>query len=173
MSDPLQELGERFEQSLVIAATPAAVLDCFFSPEALRAWWQAVRSVTTPVPLGVYAVEWATTPYRDDLLGPLGGVFHGTVMDFRAGHQFLIAEAFWIPPEGAPLGPMALHVSVEAEGSGCKLHVRQDGYEPSPRWRRYYAVVSRGWQISLTALKRYAEAPPAPAKPQKKEALGF
>ena len=173
MSDPLQELGERFEQSLVIAAAPAAVLECFFAAEALRAWWQAVRSVTTPVPLGVYAIEWATTPYRDDLLGPLGGVFHGTVIEFKPGHQFLVAEAFWIPPEGAPLGPMALHVTVHAEGAGCKLHVRQDGYEPSPRWRRYYAVVSRGWQISLTALKRYAEAPPAPAKPAKKEALGF
>jgi len=95
------------------------------------------------------------------------------VIEFTPGRQFLVAEAFWIPPEGAPLGPMALHVTVESEGTGCKLHVRQDGYEPSPRWRRYYAVVSRGWQISLTALKRYAEAPPAPVKPVKKEALGF
>ncbi len=173
MSDPLQELGERFEQNLVIAATPAAVLEYFFNADALRAWWQAVRSVTTPVPLGVYAVEWATTPYRDDLLGPLGGVFHGTVIDVRPGHHFLIAEAYWIPPEGAPLGPMALNVTVEADGTGCKLHVRQDGYEPSPRWRRYYAVVSRGWQISLTALKRYAEAPPAPPKAPAKSTLGF
>jgi uncharacterized protein YndB with AHSA1/START domain len=173
VSDPLQELGERFEQNLVIAAPPGTVLDCFFAPEALRAWWQAVRSVTTPVPLGVYAVEWATTPYRDDLLGPLGGVFHGTVIEFSPGQHFLVAEAFWIPPEGPPLGPMALHVAVQPEGTGCKLHVRQDGYEASPRWRRYYAVVSRGWQISLTALKRYAEAPPVPAKPTPKTALGF
>jgi hypothetical protein len=29
------------------------VFDCFFNPAALRAWWQATRSVTTPVPLGV------------------------------------------------------------------------------------------------------------------------
>jgi uncharacterized protein YndB with AHSA1/START domain len=173
VSDPLQELGERFEQNLVIAATPAAVLDCFFSADALRAWWQAVRSVTTPVPFGVFAVEWASTPYRDDLLGPLGGVFHGTVIEFVPGDRFLVADAFWIPPEGAPLGPMALHVGVSAEGTGCKLHVRQDGYEASPRWRRYYAVVSRGWQISLTALKRYAEAPPTAPKPQAKGTLGF
>ncbi|HUL75208.1 MAG TPA: SRPBCC domain-containing protein [Vicinamibacterales bacterium] len=176
MSDPLQELGQRFEQTLVVAATPEAVFNCFFSADALRAWWQAVRSVTTPVPLGVYAVEWATTPYRDDLLGPLGGVFHGTVIEVRPPHSFLVADAFWIPPEGAPLGPMALHVTCDAEGTGCKLHVRQDGYEPSPRWRRYYAVVSRGWQISLTALKRYAEAPPAKPAPRDKDketATGF
>jgi hypothetical protein len=112
------------------------------------------------VPFGVYAVEWSTTPYRDDVLGPLGGVFHGTVVDVRRGEQFLVAEAYWVPPEGQPLGPMALHVACEPDPGGCKLHVRQDGCEPSPRWRRYYAVVSRGWQVSLIALKRYAEAPP-------------
>ena len=151
---------ERFEQTLVIGSTPATVFNCFFSPDALRAWWQATRSVTTPVPFGFYAVEWPTTPYRDDVLGPLGGVFHGTVVDVRLGEQFLVADAYWVPPEGQPLGPMALHVSCLPDPGGCKLQVRQDGCEPSPRWRRYYAVVSRGWQISLIALKRYAEAPP-------------
>lgn len=150
--------GERFEQSLFIAAPPAAVYHCFFSPDALRTWWQVVRSVTTPVPFGVYAIEWATTPYRDDLLGPLGGVFHGTIVDVRPGQLFLAAECWWIPPEGSPLGPMALQVDCRAERDGCRLHIRQDGYEPSARWRRYYAVVSRGWQISLAALKRYAES---------------
>lgn len=155
----------RFEQRLFIAAPPAVVFNCFFAPEALRAWWQAVHSVTTPVPFGVYAVQWSTTPYRDDLLGPLGGVFHGTVIDVRPGQQFVAADCWWIPPEGQPLGPMALQITCKAEGDGCDLHIRQDGYEASPRWRRYYAVVSRGWQISLTALKRYAETAAAPPKP--------
>jgi uncharacterized protein YndB with AHSA1/START domain len=159
------EINDRFEQSLMIAAPPAAIYEYFFSPEALAVWWQAARSVTTPVPFGVYAVQWATTSYRDELLGPLGGVFHGTVVDVRPGSQFLVADAYWVPPEGDPLGPMALHVTCHPEAAGCRLHVRQDGYEPSPRWRRYYAVVSRGWQISLTALKRYAEAGAATRAP--------
>jgi hypothetical protein len=52
-----------------------------------------------------------------------------------------------------------------AEGNGCRLHVRQEGEDMSPRWRRYYVVISRGWQLSLMALKRYAEsAGPAPAE---------
>ena len=151
---------ERFEQHLVIAAPPEVVFRCFFSPDALRAWWQATRSVTTPVAFGVYAVEWATTPYRDDVLGPLGGVFHGTVVDADPGKQFLVADAYWIPPEGEPLGPMALEVTFARHADGCRLHIRQDGYAPSPRWCRYYAVVARGWQISLIALKRYAEDAP-------------
>jgi len=152
------EINDRFEQTMVIAAPPAAVYQCFFTPAALRSWWQAVRSVTTPVPFGVYAVEWVTTTYRDDLLGPLGGVFHGTVVDVRPGTEFLVADAYWVPPEGDPIGPMALQVTCHTDEGGCRLHVRQDGYEPSPRWRRYYAVVARGWQISLNALKKYAEA---------------
>jgi uncharacterized protein YndB with AHSA1/START domain len=157
-----RELGERFEHELHIVAPAAVVFDCFFSPDALRAWWQAVRSVTTPVPFGVYAVEWATTPYRDDLLGALGGVLHGTVVDVRPGQRFLVADAWWVPPEGEPLGPMALEVSCHPESDGCRLHVRQEGYEPSPRWRRYYAVASRGWQIALAALKRHVEGGATP-----------
>ena len=149
--------GECFEQRLIVSASPAVVYQCFFAPDALRAWWHVTRSVTTPVPFGVYAIEWATTPYRDDVLGPLGGVFHGTVVDARPGKQFLVAECWWVPPEGHPLGPMALQVTCDADGDGCRLHVRQEGYESSPRWKRYFAIVSRGWQISLAALKRYAE----------------
>ena len=152
--------GGRFEQSLFISASPAVVFNCFFRAEALHAWWQTVRSVTTPVPFGVYAVEWETTPYRDDLLGALGGVFHGTVVDVRPDHHFLVAECWWVPPEGDPLGPMALNVTCRPEGSGCAVQLRQDGFEPSPRWRRYYAIISRGWQLSLMSLKRYAEALP-------------
>jgi len=148
---------DRFEHQLTIAASPDAVFRCFFSPDAIRIWWQAVRSVTTPVPFGVYAIEWTTTPFRDDVLGPLGGVLHGTVVDVQRGEHFLIADCWWVPPEGDPIGPMGLHVTCTPDGAGCKLHVRQDGYETSPRWLRYYAIITRGWQVSLSALKRYAE----------------
>jgi uncharacterized protein YndB with AHSA1/START domain len=166
VADPHQALGERFEQHLVIAAPPATVFDCFFAPDALRAWWQAVRSVTTPVPFGVYAIEWATTRYSDDVLGALGGVFHGTVVDVTPGEQFYVADAYWIPPSGPPIGPMGLLVSCGDAPGGCRLSVRQDGYERSPRWQRYYAVTARGWQVSLIALKRYAEtARPDPPTP--------
>ena len=151
----------QFEQSLLIAAPPLTVFECFFAPDALRVWWQAVRSVTTPVPFGVYAIEWAPTPYRDDLLGPLGGVFHGTVVEVRRGQRLFVADCWWVPPEGTALGPMALHINCEADANGCKLSVKQDGGEPSPRWLRYYAIISRGWQISLMALKRYVETGPA------------
>lgn len=147
----------RFEQRIFIAAPPADVFACFFDHAELKIWWQVAHAVVTPVPFGIYAVEWEPTSYRDDLLGPLGGVFHGTVVDVRPGQQFLVADCWWVPPEGDALGPMALHVSCQAEGTGCRLVVRQDGYEPSPRWRRYYAVASRGWQLSLTALRRRAE----------------
>ncbi len=157
MTRHMNEPDERFEQNLVIAAAPGVVFDCFFNADALRAWWQVIRSVTTPVMFGVYAVEWAPTPFRDDILGALGGVFHGTIIEARPGQQFLVADAYWVPPHGEPIGPMAFEITCRPDPAGCRLHVRQDGYEPSPRWRRYYAVVARGWQVSLMALKRYAE----------------
>ncbi len=165
MARTVHDAGGRFEQSILIEAPPARVFDCFFQPEALAAWWQTAHTVTTPVPLGVYAIQWPTTPYRDDLLGPLGGTFFGTIIDIKAGQEFQVADASWIPPEGDPLSPMTLHVQCVAEGPYCRLMVRQEGEDMSPRWRRYYVVITRNWQTSLLALKRYVEsATTAPAR---------
>ncbi|MDQ3068539.1 MAG: SRPBCC domain-containing protein [Acidobacteriota bacterium] len=149
-----------FEHTLDIAAAPAAVFNCFFDPAALAQWWHAVRSVTTPVPLGVFAIEWRPSDWVEDQLGALGGVFHGTVIDVRAGREFTVAECWWVPPSGDPIGPMSLHVSCAAQGTGCRLTVRQKGHEPSARWDRYYDVVTRGWHASLSALKRHVESAP-------------
>lgn len=150
-----------FEHTIAIAAPPAAVFQAFFDPLALASWWQAVRSVTTPVALGVYAVEWRTSEWADDRLGSLGGVFHGTVIDVREGREFTVAECWWLPPAGDPIGPMSLHVVCAPDGDGCALTVRQRGHEQSPRWDRYYELIARGWHSSLGALKRLAEHPPA------------
>ena len=146
-----------FEQVILIDCPPTRVMAAFFDPAALAIWWQAVRSVTTPRPLGVYAVEWAPSTERDELLGRLGGVFHGTVMEYLAGRELFIADAWWLPPDDEPIGPMALEVSCMLEGASCRLRVRQSGFDESARWRRYYAVITRGWQSSLTALKDYLE----------------
>src|SRR4051794_18916350 len=94
--------------TIVIAAPSHRVLEAFFDPDALGAWWQVVHAVTTPRTLGPYAVEWEPTEFRDDVLGRLGGVFRGTVVQFDADTGFLVADAFWLPPDGDPIGPMAL-----------------------------------------------------------------
>ena len=147
-----------FDHSILISAAPARVLDAFFDPIALAAWWQTTRSVTTPRPLGVYAVEWDPTPDADEVLGPLGGVFYGIVMEFKAGRELFVADAWWLPPDGDPIGPMSFQVNCAMEGPACRLRVRQSGFEDGTRWRRYYSVIERGWHMSMAALKEYLEA---------------
>jgi uncharacterized protein YndB with AHSA1/START domain len=146
-----------FEQALMINAAPTRVLGAFFDPDALARWWQVIRSVTTARVLGVYAVEWAPSLDADEVLGRLGGVFHGTVVEYQPGRQLFVADAWWLPPDGDPLGPMGLEVSCAMDGPGCRLHVQQAGYEDGPRWQRYYAVIAPGWRASLAALKQYVE----------------
>src|SRR5688500_18592076 len=53
------------DPTLDIAAEPAAIIAAFFDPAALSHWWTALRSVTAPRTLGVYAIEWVPTPFRD------------------------------------------------------------------------------------------------------------
>ncbi len=140
-----------------ISAPPGRVLKAFFDVEALRAWWQVVHAVVTPRALGPYAVEWEPTGFRDEVLGRLGGVFHGTVMQYQQAHGFFVADAYWLPPDGDPIGPMAFQVqcTLLASGDGARTHVRvtQNGFEESTRWRRYYEVIERGWTGALGSLK--------------------
>jgi uncharacterized protein YndB with AHSA1/START domain len=146
--------------SKVIAAPAGRVLKAFFDADALSAWWQVSHSVTIPRALGPYVIEWVPTDFRDEILGRLGGVFRGTVVQFHAAQGFFVADAFWLPPDGDPIGPMALAISCRMSGPVCRLHVRQTGFEDTPRWRRYYAVIASGWRSSLAALKEYVENAP-------------
>ena len=146
------------DYSIVIAAPAGRVLKAFFDADALSAWWQAAHSVTTPRALGPYAIEWTPTDVRDDVLGRLGGVFRGTIVDCHPGEGFFVADAFWLPPDGDPIGPMALHVTLHAEGaSSTRVRVTQTGFEESPRWRRYYEVIGLGWERALASLKSLLE----------------
>jgi uncharacterized protein YndB with AHSA1/START domain len=147
--------------SAVIAAPPQRVLKAFFEPQALHAWWQVAHAVTTPRVLGPYAVSWETTDFRDEVLGRLGGVFRGTVMQFQPDHGFFVADSFWLPPDGEPIGPMAFEVVCTPTGgdgrAATHVHVTQRGYEEGARWRRYYEVIGIGWERALASLKSLLE----------------
>ena len=143
--------------SVTINAPPVLVLRAFFDASSLAAWLSVVRSVTTPRVLGVYAVEWPVTDFRDELLGRLGGVFRGTVMQYEAGRGFFVADAYWLPPDGDPIGPMALDVVCTPHDAGTELRITQRGFEESARWRRYYEVAAVGWERALRSMKMLLE----------------
>ena len=145
------------DQSIGIAVPTTLVMRAFFDADALGAWWRVTRSVTTPRVLGPYAVEWPPTEFRDEVLGRLGGVFRGTVMQFEAGRGFFVADAFWLPPDGDPIGPMALEVTCTPTAVGTEVRVTQRGFEESVRWRRYYEVIAAGWQHALKSMKTLLE----------------
>jgi uncharacterized protein YndB with AHSA1/START domain len=151
--------GLTLEHTVIIQAGPERVLSAFFTAEDLVAWCQVIRSVTVPRPLGTFSLEWKVSDHRDEVLGPLGGAFHGLVMDHQNGSEFFVADAYWQPPEGEPIGPMALEVRCRAQGGPhtTRLTVRQTGEDDGPRWRRYFEVTSAGWQRALSDLKAYLD----------------
>jgi uncharacterized protein YndB with AHSA1/START domain len=147
------------ERTVSVQATPDRVLRAFFDPDDLAIWWRAVRSVTVPRPLGTYAIEWAEREFADELLGTLGGTFHGVVVDYRPGTEFFLGDAYWSPPSGDPIGPMALEVrcATQANALPTEVIVRQSAEDEGPRWQRYFQVIGPGWQTALADLKNYLE----------------
>lgn len=152
--------------TIVINAPLGLVLKAFFDEDALGAWWQTARAVTTPRTLGAYAIEWAPTDFRDEILGRLGGTLRGTVMQFDARRGFFVADLYWLPPDGDPVGPMALEVAcaeVPANGArvggppATRVRVTQNGFEESLRWRRYYEIFGGGLERALRSLQMLLE----------------
>jgi uncharacterized protein YndB with AHSA1/START domain len=144
----------------LIGAPPARVISAFFDQQDLQHWWQVTRAVTVPRPLGMYAIEWPSTDFNDDVLGRLGGAFHGTIVDYRPNAAFFLAEAYWQPPDGDPIGPMALEVQARPHGHGGRhtmLTVRQSGEGEGPRWVRYFQIMDRGWEAALLELKDFMD----------------
>jgi uncharacterized protein YndB with AHSA1/START domain len=154
-----RKTAPELDASIVIAAPPNRILKAFFEPDALSAWCQVKQAVTLPRVLGPYAVAWPITEFRDEILGRLGGVFRGTVVQFQAGHGFFVADAYFLPPDSDPIGPMAFEVTcTPVDGDKTtRVHVSQRGFEENPRWRRYYEVISLGWEQSLSSLKSLLE----------------
>ena len=107
--------------------------------------------------VGCYALEWTPTETRDETLGRLGGVFHGTVMTFEPHHEFFVADAYWMAPDGEPVGPMAFDVTCSADGAGTVVV----SINPAPgndiRFDRVLRSDDEGLIASLQRLKSMLE----------------
>lgn len=143
----------------LVSAPPARVMQAFFSDADLKAWWQVTRAFAVPRPLGMYAIEWESTDFKDDVLGRLGGAFHGTVIDIRPGSAFFLADVYWQPPDGEPIGPMALDVQCRPHGNGRQtmVTVKQSGEGEGPRWQRYFEIMAQGWEAALLEMKLFID----------------
>ncbi len=146
-----------FDCAIDVAAPPGAVYGAFFAPEVLARWWAVRAAVVTPQPLGIYALEWPVSDQTDDVLGRLGGTFYGIVIDVRPDREFFLADAYWVPPDGTAVGPMAVHVSCDPAPTGTHLRVRISGCDDSPRWRRFYRVIGTEWSAALSRIEAQLE----------------
>ena len=151
--------GLLIERTIRIRSLPGRIVSAFFEPRDLAAWWDVSNAVTAARPLAPYAVQWPPTTFTDDVLGHLGGTLHGVVMDVREGASFFLADLYYTPPEGAPIGPMALEVRVRPieDGRTTELIVRQSADDDSERSQRYFAVMAKGWDRALDALREHLE----------------
>lgn len=143
----------------LVSAPPARVMQLFFTEADLKGWWQVTRAFAVPRPLGMYAIEWETTDFKDDILGRLGGSFHGTVIDIRPNASFFLADAYWQAPDGDPIGPMALEVHCRPHGNGRQtmVTIKQSAEGEGPRWERYFQIMSSGWEAALAEMKEYID----------------
>ena len=93
--------------------------------------------------------RWASTPSSgrrppdaDEVLGRLGGVFYGTVVEYIAGPRAVRRRRVVAAARRRSARSDGARGQLPDGRPGCRLHVQQTGFEDTPRWRRYYAVIA-------------------------------
>ena len=118
-----------FDHSILITSAPTRVLAAFFDPVALGGVVAGGPVRHHARPIGVFAVEWEPTTDADEVLGRLGGVFHGIVDGLHAGARALRRRRVVDPARRRSDGPDVAEVSCTMDGPACRLRVRQSGFE--------------------------------------------
>jgi uncharacterized protein YndB with AHSA1/START domain len=152
----------KLDVTLDITAPVDLVFDAFFDSPALGAWHGTSRSIAIPRLLGPYVLEWPPSVERDEMLGRLGGIFRATVMHIERNDHVFLADAFWLPPDGGPLGPLAVQITFTPQAtpdgtSSTLVRVVMTGFDDGVRWKRYLGLATTQWQRALSVLKMLLE----------------
>ena len=129
------------------------MLDAFFNADDLASWWHASRSLSS-ASVRQLCRRVADRRREGRGAGTDGWRARGTVIEFKPGREFFVADAYWLPPDGDPIGPMAFEASCTTLGERVVLRVRQSGGENTRRWARYYEVLTPNLIDSLNGLER-------------------
>jgi uncharacterized protein YndB with AHSA1/START domain len=151
----------KLDVSIEIAAPVSVVFAAFFDDVALGSWLHTSRTIAVARLLGPYVLEWPQADERDEVLGRLGGIFRATVMQVDPYDHLFLADAFWLPPDGGPLGPLSVQITFTPTTTAAEtitvLRVVITGFDSGIRWQRYLVLARAQWQDGLTALKRLLE----------------
>ncbi|MBS1816507.1 MAG: SRPBCC domain-containing protein [Acidobacteria bacterium] len=159
---PVKDQSLKLDVTLEITAPVEMVFQAFFDAPALGAWQNASRSICIPRLLGPWVLEWPPSQERDEMLGRMGGVFRGTIMHIEPNDHVFLADAFWLPPDGGPLGPLAVQMTFtpKAGPDGVRstvVRIVMTGFDEGVRWKRYLGLATTQWQKALGVLKMLLE----------------
>ena len=134
-------------------------MQAFFTDADLKSWWGVTRAFTVARPLGMYAIEWESTDFKDEVLGRLGGAFHGTIIDYRPNARVLPRRSLLAAarrrsdrPDGArgALPPARQRPPDDADGQAERRRRR-------PALGALLQIMGRGWEGALGEMKDFID----------------
>ena len=158
----VKEQSLKLDVTLEMLAPVEKAFQAFFDSVARGEWLSTTRAIAVPRLLGPYVLEWPISTDRDEVLGRTGGVFRATVMHIEPNDHVFLADAFWLPPDGGPLGPLAVQITFTPKATpegrqSALVRVVMTGFDDGVRWRRYLGLATSQWQKALGDLKTLLE----------------
>ncbi|HZN58344.1 MAG TPA: SRPBCC domain-containing protein [Planctomycetota bacterium] len=131
--------------AIYIDAHPARVFEALLDPEEVLVWLDADSVFIDPRPGGVFKAQ------RAD-----GSTVAGAIAKCEPAERLEIEDYFQDGPDGRR-GPMKLAFTLEPQGPGVWMTVRQDGLDATPNWEAFAHSTRQEWVLATVALKRHVE----------------
>lgn len=149
-------MAETREQrhKIEVRASPETLFRLLHTPSAIRQWWGVSRAIIVPEKEGVWVAAWGENEDEPDY------VTLGTITAFEPPHRFALRYDRYFAKAGAlPFkADFAVEFLVERRsGASARLQVTQAGFPLGPEADPFYAAVDQGWNITLQAIKTFAE----------------
>ncbi|MEM7087826.1 MAG: SRPBCC domain-containing protein [Bacteroidota bacterium] len=141
----------KVEVAIAIKSSPEQIISAFTDQKMLQAWWDVEQSLVEKRIGGFYTLTWNVSDKG------FGYVSTGLVKAYQPNKLLIVDNLIYLNPEKPFLGPLTLHIEVEASEDTTQLYLKQEGYQSGEDWDWYYEAVTKAWPIVLESLKDYLE----------------
>ena len=134
-----------------VPVTPDEAFEALVTPSAIRAWWSASRAIVIPEEGGLWMAAWGDDEDNPEYISG------ATISIYEPPHRLALSSTKYVAQTG-PLpfeADLPFEFSIEANGSGCTIHVHHTGFPDDPIADAHYRGCEIGWEQTLASLKAF------------------
>lgn len=141
----------KIERRETFPASPAELFGLLITPSAIRAWWDASRTIVLAEPGGLWAAAWGEDEDSPDY------VTAAVIRAYEPPRKLVLADYRYHSKDGAlPFeADFTITFRIDPAPEGARLTVIQDGFPVDTVADDFVAGCERGWHDTFAGIRRF------------------